>query len=46
MAENLADKLKKVVKTIVAIDKARTVPTLPVAPSPLKTPERIPGKKQ
>jgi len=46
MAENVADKLKKVVQTIVKTEAAYKALTLPVQPPPLKTPERIPGKKQ
>ena len=46
MAETLPDKLKKVVQTLVKIQEVLAAPTLQKAPSPLKTPERIQGKKQ
>jgi len=46
MAENVADKLKKAVQTIVKLEAAYKALSPQTAPPPLKTPERIPGKKQ
>jgi len=46
MAETMPDKLKKLVQAMVKIQEALTVATPLKATPPLKTPERIPGKKQ